>query len=135
MDVEAAEARQLEHGGRQDEPVGHDNEQIRLPLPQRSSSLRRGERRRLAEWQMLCQRRLLDGARHDESSTPSRAVGLSEDADERVARACDGVQGGHREFGRTGECDAQGCQAARALRSLRSLSSFLRMRSRFNSER
>ncbi len=76
----------------------------------------------------------------------ARPIRLRQYSDDFVLGPREGVQCRQREFGRAGKRDTQRVQSARAgagiavlrpctARSLRSFSSFLRMRSRFRSDR
>ena len=143
MDVQAAVARQRQYFTRQQQPVGHDDEHLGRPVLQHGACGFTPQRLRLRQGQRTRKRGRLHGARHHFATAPLRAVRLGEDTDDVMLRA-QRRERGQRKLRRAGEGDAQFQYARRAplapdgacdARSLRSLSSFLRMRSRFRSDR
>ena len=143
MDVQAAMTRQPQNLRRQQQPVRDHHQNLRCPGLERGTRGGRLECRRLGERQPAGECGRLDRP-EDELAAPALGpVRLGEHADDLVVGA-QRLEHGQRELRRAGKGDAQRQYARRAppllagacaARSLRSLSSFLRMRSRFISER
>ena len=85
MDVDAAEAREVEHGLGQDQPIRHDDQHIRRPGHQLSSPLLGLEGQRLKNGKIVSERCLFDSAGDKLTPSAFRAVRLSQDADDSVA--------------------------------------------------
>ena len=143
VDVQAAVARQRQYFTRQQQPVGDDDEHLGRPALQHGARSFTPQRLRLRQGQRTRERGRLHRARLHFATAPLRTVRRGEDTDDVMLRA-QRRERGQRKLRRTGKGDAQLQYARRAplapgaacdARSLRSLSSFLRMRSRFRSDR
>ena len=143
MDVQAAVARQPQDLARQQQPVSDHHEDLGCPGLERDASGGTPERRGLRERQAAGERSRLHRSERELAAPALGPVRLGEHPDDLVVGA-QRLQHRQRELRRAGKGDAQLQYARRAppllagapaARSLRSLSSFLRMRSRFISER
>ena len=144
MNVDAPERRQSEDLGWQDQSVGHDDQHLRAPGLERCAPRGAPESLRLRERQLMRLGRDLHRACGKPPAAPPGPVRLRQNPDDAVLSEQRGERG-QREFRRAGKGDAQRQYTRRALpelaaaacetRSLRSFSSFVRMRSRFRSDR
>ena len=144
MNVDAPQGRQSEEFAWQDQAIGHDDQNLRLPGEKLGARGGAAESLRLRQRQLRGKRCALHRARGEFLAAPPGSVRLRQDPDDAVLSE-QRREGWQREFGRAGKGDAQRQYARRALpelaaaacetRSLRSFSSFLRMRSRFRSDR
>ena len=124
MDVQAAQARQLEHPLRQDQAVGRDDHHVgprrlqRASRAARASSAYLPSSRRLRGWATAmpcCERELLDRRGLQLHAAAGRAVGLRQHQRRPRSRRRDAArQRDGRELGRAGEGDAQRLAAAAA---------------------
>jgi hypothetical protein len=113
VDVDAAAARQVEHGLRQDQAVGGHHQQIRRGgqqgLPRGIGVLGelavRAQTAWLGDSQATVQRLLLDRRRLQLHAAPGGAVGLGQHQRHLVASVGQGGQRGAGELGCPGECD------------------------------
>src|SRR6266480_4569829 len=144
VDVDAPQGRQSEDLAWQDQSIGRDDQNLRLPGEKRCARGGARESVRLRERHARGKRRGLYRAGGEFAAAAPGQVRLRQDPDEAVAGE-QRREGGQREFWRAGKGDAQRQYARRALpelaaapcgrRPLRSFSSFLRIRSRFRSDR
>ena len=93
-------------GGRQQQPVGHDHEQVRRQFVERSLGVARLEGRGLEDGNAETDRQLLHGAGGDGAAAARRPVRLGEDRHGPVAEIRQSLQGGRREGRRSGKDDA-----------------------------
>lgn len=101
MDVEAAQARGVEHRLRQDEAIGRDHRQIRPDRREIGAVGLVAERARGADRQAERLGRRLDRARPRLLAPPGRPGRLAVDAGDLVAGRSQRPQGGHREIRRS----------------------------------
>ena len=107
MDVDAAQARRLQHRLRQQQAVGHHHHQVG-PIGGQALHIRRVlEIHRLLHRDGRLQRDLLDRAGCQLAPAPGRAVRLGVHRDHLVGRVDQGPQRGYGKVRRTGEDDAQ----------------------------
>ena len=111
VDVPAAQARDAQHGPRQDHAVGDHDHQVRLERRELRPRLGRLEVPGLEHRHVALLRQHLDRAGHQLAAAAGRPVGLGVDAHHLMAAAQRGLQAGHGEVGRAGENDALGLQA------------------------
>ena len=128
MNVDAAEARDVEHGLRQEEAIGGDHHDLRLDGG--DSRLRRRilQCQRLEHLDATLHRQPLDGRRLQAHPPPPRPVGLGEDEAHLVPRRHDRPQRQRGKIGGPGEDQPHAVTRA-------CLASLLRMRVCFNCER
>ena len=105
--VDTAQTRNIEHGLRQDQAIGHDHHQIRLERGQFGLGLRRTQSGRLHDSNRVFQRELLDRAWHQLLPAPGRTIRLGVNRDDlvRAVEQCLEVFSG--EFWGAGKDDAQ----------------------------
>ena len=151
MHVEAAEPRQREHVGRQQQSIGDDDHDVRRKRRDRFARVGAAQGLGLPHGNAERERALLDRACGEAAAAAARPVGLGEDGDEPVPRGGDRLERGQCEVRCSGEDDRQAgvhggaagqiagardvSGARPSARSFRSFSSFLRTRWRFISER
>ena len=97
VDVEATEARYLEHRRRQDEAVSDDHHQVRLVAAQAHERFFRPKRRRLLQRDAQRHRALLDRPRSDHASATGGTVGLRIHRSHPMTRRVQGIERRHRE--------------------------------------
>jgi len=107
MHIDAAEARRIQQGLRQDEAVGDDHQKVCAPARKLIESRAIAQRQRLRQRQACRERRLLHGTGRKVLAAPTRPIRSREDSAHAVPRAEHGLQHGACEFRRSRECNAQ----------------------------
>ena len=80
VNIEASQARQRQHGGGQNEPIGHHHHQLRRPLAQAGELRFARQAQRLSKWQSQLQGALLDRAGVQRAAPPGGTIRLREHA-------------------------------------------------------
>ncbi len=115
VDVQAAQARQVQHPLRQDQSIGRDHQHVRAGAVQRGAAglgflgelAVQAQAARLRHREAQFQRKLLDRRRAQLHAAPGRAVGLGEHERDSVAGGVDRLQRDRGEFRRSRECHAE----------------------------
>ena len=108
VNVDAAEAWQIQDRTRQNPPVGGDDDQVGRPGAQLIEKLGRSDLERLQNWDPSLDRGQLHRRRLQLLSATGGSIGLADDTDDGIGAGDQDPQRRHREFGRAEEDDAKG---------------------------